>query len=85
MPALRVSEEKLLLPPSTTVPDPFWTSSPDPVMPEAKPLPWVIVSCRLKISLAEAVSEIALAGLSEPLVPPFPSCRAPAVTLVAPE
>ena len=64
------------------VPEPAWTTLPDPEIVAPKSLPCVNVFERLNRSVP--LSVIALLPESEPVLPPSPSCNVPAEIIVVP-
>ena len=82
-PAVRVVVPvNVLVPLRMVVPLPAWVTPPVPEMRLLKSMPWVRMSERLNTRLA--LLTMALLRLSDPLVPPLPSCRVPALTVVSP-
>ena len=69
------------MPLSTSVPLPACVTAPVPLISRWKSVPCVIVLLRLKESVPLLV--IALLADKEPVVPPAPTCKVPALMVVA--
>ena len=82
-PATVVVPEKLLTALRVNVPGPIWTRPPLPVMPlPLKSIPCATALLRLKASVPLTIIVLPLA--SEPVEPPVPICKVPALTVVEP-